>query len=258
MRWLALLIALVPVQAMACGVQTDCTVGDRIYRIAVPEGVTNPGVLVFAHGYRGTANGAMRGENLRNLAFENDMALIAVQGVDGNWQLPGTPRNPTLTGEAEYSYFEAVLDDAEARFGIDRSRSVMTGFSAGGMMVWNLICHRSDLFAGFVPMSGTFWTPEPVTCDSPAANVVHIHGTADTTVPLGGRPIGEQHQGDVLEALGMYAGYGGYADPARSDVGDMACETRENADGKVLGFCAFDGGHGFGIGRLRAAMEMVK
>ena len=254
----AIILSCLPLGAAACGVDTDCTVGDRVYRIAMPEGVTNPGVMVFAHGYRGTARGTMRGGNLRNLAAEHDMALIAVQGVDGNWQLPGTPRTPNMDGEAEYAYFDAVLADAQTRFGIDRDRAVMTGFSAGGMMTWNLICHRSDLFVAFIPMSGTFWTPEPVTCTSPPTNVVHIHGTADSTVPLAGRPIAEQHQGDVLETLATYADFGGYTSPERSTPGDMTCDTQSNADGKILGFCTFDGGHGFGIGRLRAALAMVE
>ena len=93
-----IILSCLPLGAAACGVDTDCTVGDRVYRIAMPEGVTNPGVMVFAHGYRGTARGTMRGGNLRNLAAEHDMALIAVQGVDGNWQLPRTPRTPNMDG----------------------------------------------------------------------------------------------------------------------------------------------------------------
>ena len=107
-------------------------------------------------------------------------------------------------------------------------------------------------------MSGTFWTPEPATCDTPPTDVVHIHGTADRTVPLEGRPIDAQHQGDVLKTLGMYAGFGGYAGAMPSSVQDMACDTRTNPDGRILAFCTFDGGHGFGINRLRAAMGMVE
>ncbi|MEJ6397699.1 alpha/beta hydrolase family esterase [Yoonia sp. 208BN28-4] len=255
MRFLvALALILSPAVASACGQDTDCVVGDRIYRIAVPEGVANPGVLAYAHGYRGSAAGAMRNGNLRRLAHENGMAYLALQGVDGSWQLPNRPRARDNTGEAEFAYVEAVLSDAEARFGLDLSRSVMTGFSAGGMMTWNIACHRSELFETFVPMSGTFWDPVPETCTSPPANVVHIHGNADTTVPLSGRAIADSSQGDVLEALAMYAGYGGFTGEERAQVGDMTCETRLNANGHRLGFCLFDGGHGFGVGRLRAAL----
>ena len=51
----AFMLALLPSGAFACGPDTDCQVGDRIYRIAMPDGVQNPGALVFSHGYRGAS-----------------------------------------------------------------------------------------------------------------------------------------------------------------------------------------------------------
>ena len=48
--------------ALACGPDTDCMLGDRHYRIAMPEGQsTDPvGAVVFAHGYRGSAAAVMQ------------------------------------------------------------------------------------------------------------------------------------------------------------------------------------------------------
>lgn len=258
MRWLALMLAMLPLQAAACGPDSDCVVGPRTYRIAMPEGDSTPGALLFAHGYRGTAAGAMRNGGLRRLANELGVALIAMQGVDGSWDLPGGPGTLTSDGLAEMRYYEAVLDDAEARFGIDRSDVVATGFSAGGMMTWNLLCKRSDLIRGAVPMSGTFWDPLPVACDSPAVSVIHIHGDADRTVPLGGRPIGPTTQGDVPSVLGMYARFGGFAGDGSEDVGAMDCALRENPEGARLGFCLFAGGHSFRLENLRAGYGLLE
>jgi polyhydroxybutyrate depolymerase len=254
----AFMLALLPSGAFACGPDTDCQVGDRIYRIAMPDGVQNPGVLVFSHGYRGSARGVMRNGGLRRLANEMNLALIAVQGQGGTWDLSGSPSNPQSDGSAEFAYFENVLNDAQTRFWIDRTDVVATGFSAGGMMTWNLICHRSDLLRGAVPMSGTFWENMPTSCDTTPVSVVHIHGDKDPTVPLSGRPIRTTHQGDVSKAIGMYARHGGFGNEVAQQTGGLTCATRENTEDQVLALCMFSGGHSFRLENLRAGLEMLK
>lgn len=257
-RWLgAVALALLPGVALACGPDSDCILGDRTYRIEVPSGLASPGALVYAHGYQGTSAGTMRNRGLRKLAQDLGVALIAINGVDGTWNLPGSPSHPDSDGLAEMRYLQAVLDDAEDRFGIDRTNVVMTGFSEGGMMVWNVVCKRSDLIRGAVAMSGTFWQPEPVACDSPATSVIHIHGDADPTVPLGGRPIGPTHQGDVPGVLAMYATFGGFGDETPVADEGMDCAIRQNAAGQRLGFCGFAGGHSFRLENLRAGLAML-
>ncbi|MEL6317143.1 MAG: prolyl oligopeptidase family serine peptidase [Pseudomonadota bacterium] len=230
-----------------CGADSDCVIGARTYRIYVPETATPPfGGIVFAHGYQGSAAGVMRSKWMRGVADRLGVALIAGKSKGADWRLPGAPSEPLYRGREELDYFRAVLDDAAARHPIDRGRLMATGFSAGGMMVWNLICHESPLFAAFAPMAGVFWRPEPARCDSPAANVLHIHGTRDRTVPLTGRPIGPTHQGDVRKTFAMYIDHGRYG-PARAEPwgDDMTCERRDNADGKSLDLCLFDGAHRF-------------
>lgn len=257
MKWLAVVAALVAGPVAACGEDTDCVVADRTYRIAGSENAAN-GALVFAHGYRGSAAGVMRNGGLKRLADDLGIALIALHGVDGAWQLPNRPRNKSMTGEAEYTYAENVLADVEAQFGLDRSRVVMSGFSAGGMMTWNLACARPELFAGFIPMSGTFWDPVPDRCAGPAASIVHIHGDADPTVPMMGRVIGDGKQGEVPAALAMYARVGGFSEPIVMAVeGMQLCRISQNDAGKVLNICMFEGGHGFGTGRLRTGLAML-
>lgn len=168
------LAALFPTIGTACGVGTDCMVGDRSYRIAMPDGVSAPGALLYFHGFRGSANGAMRNAGLRRIAHDKGLALIAANGVNGSWNLPGRPGNVHSDGAAEFAYVEAVLADAQAQFGIDPDNIIATGFSAGGMMTWNLVCARSDLLQGAVPMSGTFWEDVPDTCETAPISVIHI------------------------------------------------------------------------------------
>ncbi len=262
MRYILTLLAMLsaPV-AHACGADSDCAVGERSYRISLPEGVDAPvGAVIWAHGYRGSAAGVMRNGSLRRMVHAQGLALIAAQGVGGTWDLPNGPRTADSTGAAEFAYFKAVIDDAAVRFGIDRARLVASGFSAGGMMVWNLACARPDTFAGFVPISGTYWLRPPESCAGEVASIVHIHGDADKTVPLDGRPIGATHQGKVSEALAMYADHGAFGVGQSRKVGGLRCLEQRNGTGAVLEFCLFSGGHSFrteylahGIERLKAA-----
>lgn len=246
--------------AAACSAETDCVIGDRYYRIRMPEGHDNNrtlGALIYAHGYRGSAKGMMNNRSMAKLASELGVALVATKSYGEDWRIPGVPRNTGTDGKLELDYFDALVADLEQRFSIDADRLVVTGFSAGGMMVWNLVCHRGSAFAGFIPMSGTFWEPEPDTCTSPPANVVHIHGDADRIVPLLGRPIADTHQGQVPQVLEMYEEYGNYRFSSREKHGELDCRKTTNLSGKILNFCLFPGGHSFKTEYVREAWRQL-
>ncbi len=245
----------------ACGPNTDCALGDRHYRIAMPDGhdgTTPVPALVFSHGYRGSAQGVMRNGSLRRMASDMGVALIAAKSKGDDWVIPNAPRHMDTDGTPEFAYFAALLDDAMARFPIDGERIVATGFSAGGMMTWNLACSMSDRFAGFIPISGTFWLEPPQTCSGPVASIVHIHGTADRTVPLDGRPIGPTHQGKVSAALEMYRAYGAFARKGETTYEDLACLEETTTQGDILSFCLFEGGHSFRTEFVRFAWNQLE
>jgi len=254
-----LIVLLVPVAAFACGPDTDCQIGDRIYRISMPEGQGDApvGAVVFAHGYRGSADAVMRNMALRRVVSDMGLALIALKSADDDWVIPYAPRHMDSDGSVEFRYVEAVLDDAVRRFPIDASRLMAAGFSAGGMMVWNLACVMPERFAGFAAISGTFWMKPPETCAAPAASLVHIHGTSDPTVPLKGRAILETRQGDVAAALDMYQGLGGVRPNGEMTFEDLTCENRRNAAGEILDFCLHSGGHSFRSDYVKFAWQQL-
>lgn len=232
----------------ACGPKTKCMIGDRHYHIAMPknhDGKTKIGAVIFAHGYKGTAKGAMRNKNLRRMISDMGLAFIAVKSAGDDWNLPHAPNNSNSDGSKEFAYFDAVIKDSATRFPIDRTKLMVTGFSAGGMMVWNLACARSNTFAGFAPVAGTFWLKPPKTCQAPVANIIHIHGDRDKIVPLSGRKIADTHQGDVKSVLNMYQAYGKFGNPKTQKVQNLTCENRTNPQGDILNFCLFPGGHNF-------------
>lgn len=245
--------------ALACGPETDCQIGARHYRIAMPEGhdgAAPVGAIVFAHGYRGSARGAMRNMNMRRMVSDMGLAFIAVKSAGDDWDIPGVPSDMASTGAEEMAYFEAVVADATRRFAIDPQRIMLSGFSAGGMVTWEVACKRPDLFAGFAPIAGTFWQGPPDGCAAPAS-IIHIHGTEDRTVPLAGRPIAQTRQGDVMEVLSMYRAMGGFEGAETAVVDDLSCARQRNAAGDALEFCTFPGGHSFRRGFLSYAWDRL-
>jgi len=245
--------------AAACGPDSDCVVGERHYRIQWPGGAPEPaGAIVYAHGYRGSAAGVMRNRALRRLAEAEGLALVALDSRDQDWVIPHAPGHPDTDGAPEFAYVAAVLDDVERRFALDRDRVMAAGFSSGGMLMWTLACEMPGRFAGLVAVAGTFWQRPPDTCASPAASLVHIHGTSDPVVPLAGRAIRETWQGDVGEALAMYRRTGDFraAEPAR--IEGMTCEGWRNDAGDILDFCLHPGGHSLRTAYIRAGLERLR
>lgn len=261
MRLLVLIFVLFTSPALACSADTDCMVGERSFRIAMPDGhdgTTPVGALIWSHGYKGSAAGVMRNGSLRRMVSDAGLALIGAQGVGGTWDLPYGPRTFDSTGAAEFAYFDSVIEAVTTHHAIDPARIVASGFSAGGMMVWNLACSEPDKFAGFIPISGTFWLKPPETCAMPVSSIIHIHGDADRTVPLKGRAIRETKQGEVNDALAMYEVFGGFSDVAKTVAGPLNCRNRANAQGEILEFCLFSGGHSFRTEHLRYGIDRLK
>ena len=232
----AALVAAAASGAQACGRDTDCMIGDRSYRIVLPEvhdGTTPIGAIVFVHGYRGTANGVMRNKALTALASELGVAFIAAQADGPEWIIPGIPSSDLRQGVDELAYFDTLIEDVTTRSAIDRTRLVASGFSSGAMMVWHLACYRGASFAGFAPMSGTFWEPVPETCPTGPVNLIHYHGTEDTVVPLNGRRSQDGRQGNVSEAIELLARTGGYRPVETEETPGLQCSRRQ-ADGGRL------------------------
>lgn len=236
-----------PTPAWSCGPDTDCRIGARTYRIRMPEGhdgTTRVGAIFFMHGYRGTAAGIMRNKSLARQISKLGIALVAPKSARADWDIPNAPSSVGSGSRGtELAFFDKLIDDVVKRFPIDPAQLMASGFSAGGMMVWNLACERSNRFAGFAPISGTFWAPVPKSCTTPPPHLIHTHGTTDRVVPLRGRSIGSARQGSVYAAMDMMGRYGDYRKFGSTTDGKLKCQRKINPTGKILELCLHPGGH---------------
>ena len=246
--------------AYACGDNSDCTIGDRTYRIVLPgnyDGKGTIGAIVFAHGFRGTAAKVLRNKKLIAISTELGMALIAAQAAGPEWNIPHIPSVDARVGIDELTYFDELIADVITRFAIDDERIVAAEFSSGAMMVWHLACYRAEAFAGFVPMSGTLWEPLPHRCPSGPVNLIHYHGTNDKVVPIHGRPIKDAHQGDVLRAFSLVTRNGHFQPEPVYDTDKLKCSRQNENDGHILEFCQFPGKHWFRTEHLTRAVRLL-
>ena len=232
-----------------CGEQTACIVDNGDYHIALPDAWKSSNTIpraaiMYFHGYNGSSKNVMRNKSMMGLANRLGVALIAPNGTGrGSWAYPGSPNQ----SRNEFEYVKSVRMDAIERFDLDADKLMATGFSMGGSMVWNLACHSADDFAGFAPVAGAFWNPLPQSCDGPIPFMIHIHGTADKTVPIAGRAIGTRwRQGDLWESLAILQK--GEACEVQKPVpvkdGRFMCH-RWNSCGSsgLVEVCLHDGGH---------------
>lgn len=226
MKWFAavLLIAMLPLQAAACGGAEDaCTLDTGEYHIALPEGWEGGPAVIHLHGYGGSGTKVIANTGFVENFTRRGYALIAPTGMP--WRGNGKgPRDWSVRDGISYpredvSFLHAVLEDAARRHGVAREKVLMTGFSRGGSMTWEVACQAPGLAAAYAPAAGGFWLPEVTACRGPVS-LLHTHGFADPVVPLEGRRIpieeGPIIQGDVWRGLTLWRGENG----CRSNAAD--------------------------------------
>lgn len=204
----ALLACLAGTPAKAgCGPSADpCNIASGTYHITLPEGEGPFAALVFLHGAGG--NGEASARQFPE-AVRRGYAVIGPDGLPRprrdrrGWSFH--PDRPKQRDEA--AFIGAVIDDAVARFGIDRDRVLLAGFSIGGSLTSYLACDHPELARAYAPVAGAFWRPHPAldACKGPV-RLFHTHGWRDGTVPLEGRPLrnGAILQGDVFYAMQIW------------------------------------------------------
>ncbi|GAB4542999.1 MAG: hypothetical protein Tsb0019_42040 [Roseibium sp.] len=243
-----------------CGGETACRLASGDYYIHLPQ--TRPagepplGAILYLHGHRGKALNAIRNRSFQAMADELGVAFVAVQGVNGTWSFPTAPRSL----RDEPAFFDDVLHELADRFHIDRERTLLSGFSSGGFMTWYMACADSHRFAGYAPVAGAFWEPLPPGCPTEPPYLFHVHGTADTVVPLEGRWLGggKWKQGDVFESFAVWRRQNGLADTAPEALtdGKLRCERWHPKTG-FLELCLHGGGHSIEAGWIKRAWTQL-
>lgn len=255
--WVMLVLALWPGVAAACGgLAAPCEVAGGRYLIEMPPGPAR-GVLVYFHGYKGSAALALRQQrDLVQVALDHGLAFAAIDGLGGTWSHP----NAVAEDRDEQAFMAAVFDDLAGQFGFGPDKVVLSGFSQGASMAWYTACAQGGRVAGMVTFSGVFWNPlpQPADCGVPPP-MVHFHGRADRTFPLAGRAIGaSHHQGDTFRSIAVLRDRGQCGPAAETTVLDgVVCEVAPACLRGESALCLHEGGHRADAGQLDAALTRL-
>ncbi len=245
-----------------CAESPGCALPTGRYVVLSPAGWDGREVLpalVFFHGWRESAEYVVNDAPLKALVERHRVLLIAPHGEGNTWSYPGAPGKY----RDEFAFVSALVADVKARFPIDARRFVAAGFSQGASMVWNIACHAPGLFEVYGALAGGFWEPSPPACKGLGVNLIHIHGTNDATVPMGGRSFrgGIFRQSDIRRDWSIWLKEDGcQAEPnAALTVGGRSCKVWSAcAKPKVLSFCVHESGHEIHDSDLEALWSFVE
>ncbi|MBX7194507.1 MAG: hypothetical protein K1X94_20795 [Sandaracinaceae bacterium] len=169
---------------------------ERPARMIVPpqhDGVSALPIVILLHGYGASASLQDAYFATTRLSRELGFYLVLPDGTMDS----GGSRFWNAGGCCDFggadvddvAYLTALLDDAEARVPVDAGRVYFLGHSNGAFMSYRMACVLSERITAVAALAGTEATM--VACEpTRPVSVLHMHGTADTTIPYVGGMLG--------------------------------------------------------------------
>jgi len=138
--------------------------------VYAPTGIKqNSPLVITMHGMNQTMTNQRDQTSFQSVADANGFVLVYPQAIGNQWQLYGT---------TDTDFILAIIDEMVKRYGIDRDRVYLSGFSMGGMMTYYAANVIADKIAAFAPVSG-YLMSGPNAVSSRPIPIIHIHGLDD-------------------------------------------------------------------------------
>jgi len=153
----------------------------RTYRVIVPPDLPQPAPYVVGMG----GLYLCLGNTQATQAWEQHpgVAVIYAQGVGCSFNAGRCCGQASRDDVDDVAYLRQVLTDTAATWPRDSGRTMVAGFSNGGMMAYRFACEQPSLISAVGVDAGT--DVSACTPSTPVA-VRHVHGDADTVVPYDG------------------------------------------------------------------------
>jgi len=259
---LAWICGIIAAQAQTCGAADNpCTTQSGRYHVIMPADATPKGIVMHLHGAGATGRGMLK-SGMAKQATARGYVFVAPYGEHGNarWSKNWSVRADNSRFIRDDSAFlTEVIADVRARAALNDAPFLLSGFSRGGSMVWDIACANPDFANAYAPLAGAFWDSLPTRCAGPV-NLFHTHGWNDRTVPLEGRSFGGGRvvQGDVWASLKILRETNGCQNrqPARNSVkGSYWYRHWTDCDAGQIELLLHKGGHGAPNGWARIALD---
>jgi polyhydroxybutyrate depolymerase len=165
--------------------------GDRPADLKTPTTLTDGKqypLVVLLHGF--TANGFAQAAYFRmNVLTSADAALwIAPDGTTNLtgqqfWNADSACCDFNNQNPDDVGYLSTLVEDILAEWPIDESQVFFMGHSNGGYMSYRMACEHADRIAAVASLAGNA-SSMPSACNpTEPVSVLHMHGTADASVP---------------------------------------------------------------------------
>ncbi len=159
---------------------------ERSYLLNLPPASDAPAPLVLSwHGFGSNAVEQVLYTGLGQAGPARGYVVATPEGLGdpARWNVLGDPP----TGAPDDLLFASdLLDELGSRLCLDLDRVYSTGMSNGAVVSSRLACVLGGRIAAIAPVAGVI---PPVACTGPVP-VLAFHGTADTTTPYEGGPVG--------------------------------------------------------------------
>jgi polyhydroxybutyrate depolymerase len=167
---------------------------NRTYQLYIPTGFNaqteNPDMIIIMHGLGGT-NTDMVGAGFNFIADTARVIVVYPQALNNSWGMAGW-NNGTLLGSTadDIGFMHELINKGLADYHVNPARVYATGFSMGSIMSHHMACLMNNRIAAIGAMAGTMPTSDISSCVPVYKTpVIHLHGTADGTVPYDGAAL---------------------------------------------------------------------
>ncbi|OAA24687.1 polyhydroxybutyrate depolymerase [Frankia sp. EI5c] len=137
-------------------------------------------LVILLHAYRHDAATMRDLSGATPFSEVKDFVLAYGHAIGGAWNSGSCCAGTNRTDDV--AYLRELVADAETRTPVDPTRIYVWGYSNGGMMAARAVCEAPEIFAAAGVVAGGLLVP----CEQAPIRMMHIHGTADTTVPWRG------------------------------------------------------------------------
>jgi polyhydroxybutyrate depolymerase len=170
---------------------------------------------------------AITGYGFDRLTGHEKVAVVYPNGYRGHWNDARKAAHYPARRENvdDESFVAALIEHFHVRYGIDRGRVFVAGFSGGGQLALRLAATMPDRLAGVAVLSANQPTPENLDCvpRNLPVPVLLMTGTADPINPFDGGEVtvfGFGSRGDVRSApdtFAHFAAINGHTGAARTE-----------------------------------------
>lgn len=230
----------------------------RTYMVHLPpaykEGIPLPVVINF-HGALGTGEAAQIGIGGMNkksdaagfiAVYPNAVSKINQPGRKQYWNAGTLVDVKTLSQDIDdIGFVNAMLDELERKYSIDKKRIYATGISNGAWMAYSVACKLSERIAAIAPAAGGLILADCQPKDP--VSIIHFHGTRDPGWPYygGSSCWTDTVRPPINQTISQWVKLDGCSPTPKVTYqkGDVTCTTYSPcAKGTEVTFCSIEGG----------------